>query len=408
MKLILPPRGSFAAPMALVGAAALAASASAPLAPAQPISRFGLDGIIIARKAPLVVPRGSKTGTMSIADLRAVNFQSAAAFGLNTISEIFQRDLAVHSQLAADLVSSFADNTTDRQRIYGTSDRGEMSEVDEFGRAPTQKIKGGTTAAFPLRLYQFALGWTRKYLQNATPAELVDQLTGAKKAHMIQIARQVKRAMLLSANYTFNDFLVDKIDLGVKRFVNADSANIPDGPNGEVFVGASHTHYDAIAGLTAAALTAAISDVMEHGHGGQIRVNIARADEAAVRALTGFKDYADPRVTLSANAREAQGRLDITRLDNRAIGIFDAAEVWVKPWMIANYILTYDATSGNKPLAMRTRNGTTPSLEIAAEIDTFPLYAEFMESEFGLGVWTRTNGHVLYFGGGAYVDPTIP
>jgi hypothetical protein len=283
-----------------------------------------------------------------------------------------------------------------------------MVEVDEFGRAPTQKVKGGQTVGFPLRQYQFNLGWTRKYLQNATPAELVDQETKAKQAHMIQLARQVKRAAYLSANYTFNDFLVDKIDLSIKRFVNADSAGIPDGPNGEIYDGSTHSHYDAIAGITAAALKAAIRDVVEHGNGGKVICCINIVDEDTIRALTGFKDYVDPRVTLSANAREATSRLDITRLDNRAIGIFDSAEIWIKPWALANYVFTFDSTTGNKPLALRTRNGTTPALTIAAELDTFPLYAQFMESEFGMGVWTRTNGHVLYFGGGAYVDPTIP
>jgi len=369
---------------------------------------LGIDGIVAARQGPLVVPRAAKTGTLSIDDLRAVNFQSAARYGLNTISEVFQRDLQVHSDLARDLMLPLADVSTDRQRIYGTSDRGEMTEVDEFGRAPTQKIRGGTTVGFPLRSYQYALGWTRKYLQNATPAELVDQETAAKKAHMIQIARQVKRAIYLSANYTFNDFLVDKIDLPVKRFVNADSANIPDGPNGEAFTGSSHTHYDAINGITAAALKAAIRDVVEHGHGGKVIVAINIADEATISALTGFKDYVDPRTTLNGNAREATTRLDITRLDNRAIGIFDSAEIWVKPWAIANYTFTYDSSTSSKPLVLRTRNGTSPSLEIVAAIDTFPLYAEYMESEFGVGVWTRTNGHVLYFGGGSYTDPTIP
>jgi hypothetical protein len=30
-----------------------------------------------------------------------------------------------------------------------------------------------------------------------------------------------------------------------------------------------------------------------------------------------------------------------------------------------------------------------------------------MEAEFGVGVWTRTNGAMLYFGGTSYTDPTI-
>lgn len=392
MRLVIPASGSFAAPLAFATVAGLS----------------GLEGIIATRQSPLIiVPRASRTGTLSIDDLRAVTYQSAARFGLNTISDVFQRDLQVHSQLAADLMGPLADVSADRQRIYGTSDRGSMTEVDEFGAAPTQKVRGGTTVGFPMRMYQYAIGWTRKYLQNHTPAELVDQETAAKKAHMLQLSRQLKRAIFLSANYTFNDFLVDKIDLPIKRLLNADSAGIPDGPNGEVFDASTHSHYDAIAGITAAALKAAIRDVVEHGHGGKVITCIAQADEDTIRALTGFKDYADPRVSLNANAREARQTLDITRLDNRAIGIFDAAEVWVKPWGIANYAFTFDSTTGNKPLVLRTRNGVTPALDIVATIDTFPLYAEYMETEFGVGVWTRTNGHVLYFGGGTYVDPTI-
>ena len=30
-----------------------------------------------------------------------------------------------------------------------------------------------------------------------------------------------------------------------------------------------------------------------------------------------------------------------------------------------------------------------------------------MEAEFGIGVWTRTNGLVHYTGGSSYTDPTI-
>lgn len=367
----------------------------------------GIPAIIRARVAPLVVPRALKTGTLSIDDLQAVQFQSAARYGLNTIAEVFAADLAVHSRIAGEMLSLYADVTADRQRIYGASDRGNMVETDEFGRAPTQKARAGTTAGFPLKMYSYAIGWTRKYLQNATPAELANQFTAGKKAHMIEIARQLKKAIYLSANYTFNDFLVDKIDLAVKRFVNADSAAIPDGPNGETYDGATHTHYDAIATLTAAAMQTHIRDVVEHGHGGKVVTIINIADEATVRALTGFVPYLDPRVTLNANANQAGTRLDITRLDNRAIGIFDSAEVWIKPWALPSYMFTFDTTTGNKPLAVRTRTGAAPTLEIAAELDTFPLYAQYMESEFGVGVWTRTNGAVLYFGGGSYTDPTI-
>ncbi len=41
-------------------------------------------------------------------------------------------------------------------------------------------------------------------------------------------------------------------------------------------------------------------------------------------------------------------------------------------------------------------------------MSAFPLQAQHMESEFGVAVWNRTNGGVLYFAGASYVDPTIP
>lgn len=364
-------------------------------------------GIVRAGAPMILLPRAAKTGTLSIADLRAVTFQSAAAYGLDTISEIFQRDLAVHTAIVADLLGPLAETSADRQRIAGSSDRGQMVEADEYGKAPTQRVTGGTTVAFPLRNYQYAIGWTRKYLQNHTPAELADQITAAKKAHMIEISRQIRRAFYFSENYTFQDFLVDRIDLAVKRLTNADGAPIPDGPNGEQFDGDTHSHYLGTAAFVAANLTSVIRTVVEHGYGGKVIVVINIAQEAAVRALTGFTPYLDARVTLNANANQATQRLDMTRLDNRAIGIFDSAEIWIKPWGVANKILAFDSTSGAKPLVVRTRAGGAPTLVIAAELETFPLHAQVMESEFGVGVWNRQNGAVLDIANAEYTDPTI-
>jgi hypothetical protein len=150
-----------------------------------------------------------------------------------------------------------------------------------------------------------------------------------------------------------------------------------------------------------------ISNVIEHGHGTAIKLAIAQADEAAFRALTGFVAYVDPRIVYRVTDTTAQ-TLDISRLDNRAIGILGAAEVWVKPWAIANYAFCWDAGTPNKPLAFRQRSNTgLQGLRIAAEIDAYPLHAQYMESEYGLGVWTRTNGAIHYFANATWADPTI-
>jgi hypothetical protein len=246
-------------------------------------------------------------------------------------------------------------------------------------------------------------------MESKTAADMASMVLSSEKAHRREIQRQIKRAVYASANYTFNDHLVDKVDLYVKRFVNADSAGIPDGPNGESFDGASHTHFTAASSLVAADITASINLTIEHGHGGGVKIAINKTDETAFRALSGFVPYADPRLIYGASTTGIPGqRLDISRLDNRAIGIFSGAEVWVKPWAIANYTFAWDALDPMKPLAFRQRTATgLQGLRIAAENPDYPLYTRFLEAEFGIGVWTRTNGSLHYFGGSSWADPTI-
>lgn len=347
------------------------------------------------------------TGTYDISALLATRNASAAEFGLDTIQEVLQADIAAHNEIVTEMVSELCEVTADRQRVYGTSAAGEMVEVDEYGRAPTQRPLTGASVGFPLKLFQFSIGWTRKWFETRTPADMAQAVLGAEAAHLRAIQREIKRAVFLSSNYTFRDHLVDNVSLYVKRLVNADSADIPNGPNGETFDETTHTHYNANATLTAAAIQGTVEDVVEHGHGGMVKLAINKANEAAVRLLTGFSAYPDPRLVMRAT--DAPGEtLDISRLDNRAIGIFAGAEVWVKPWMPASYYLAWDADSPSKPLAFRQRAATAlQGLRIAADIDDYALYAQYMEAEYGIGVWTRTNGAVLYVGGESYVDPTI-
>lgn len=349
------------------------------------------------------------TGTNDISTLLAARNQSVADYGMDNIIPILNRELAAHNEIATMLLQDLAETTTDRQRKYGVSISGDMYEVDEYGRAPTQVSKPGDVVGFPLKLFQYAIGWTQKWMDLNTPADMAIATQAAERAHLRMLTRELKRAFMLSGNYTWNDFLVDTVDLSVKRLVNADSANIPEGPNNETFNAASHTHYAGRAGgaLAASDVTALITNVMEHGHGTGVRLAISTTDEATFRALTGFTAYPDPRV-IFRNTDTPANTLDITQVNNRAIGIFGAAEVWVKSWMPANYIFCW-AAGAPKPLAFRQRNTTArmQGLRIAATNAAYPLYAQYMEAEFGVGVWTRTNGAMLYFGGSSYTDPTI-
>lgn len=353
------------------------------------------------------------TGVYTVADLTSITTQTAVDFGLPEIAQTLQRELTAYNAVTDEMVMELAEPSTDRERIYGASADGEMLEADEYDRGVTVKAGAGSNVGIPLRKFVKDIGWTYDYMLQNTPQQVANAYLAVRSMHTRAIRRDMQRAIFGSANYTITDrFQAPQINLAVKRFVNADSASIPNGPNGETFNAASHTHYDYLDGAapTAAFLTALIEDVVEHGHGSRVLININRAAESAVRLLTGFSKYEDPRLILGTQANQPGTRLDITRLDNRAIGLFGAAEVWVRSWVPAGYVFVFDAGSPLKPLIYRQHPvASIRGLRIAATLSDYPLQAEVMDSYFGFGVFERTNGAVGYYAGSAsaYVDPSF-
>lgn len=351
-----------------------------------------------------------QTGTYSVADLLDTRFQSltVAQFGLDTIVQVAEDDLVAHNAIVNDLLTEFCDVSEDLLRVSGSSLGGDMQEVDEYGLSSTQKSSPGQTVGFPLRSFQFNVGWTKRFFEKASVRDWALMTDAAEKAHLRAIQRGIKRAIFGATNYSFVDFLNHKVTLPVKAFYNADGTNIPDGPNGETFNGASHTHYLGSATLTTTAMDALINTVLEHAFGNKMMVAFSHTDEATVRGLSGFIAAADPRLILSVNQNQADQRLDLSRLDNRMIGYYGAAEIWIKPWMVANYAFCSDIQNGMKPLVFREDvGGAAKGLYVAAELDDYPLYAKAMQAEFGVGVWNRGNGAVLQFNNASYTAPTI-
>jgi hypothetical protein len=351
-----------------------------------------------------------KVGGHDLQSLLQVTNVTLAQYGLGFegILEVVRNELATHNQLVQEAVADFCEVTTDRMRPIGQGQTGSMYEVDEFGRAPTQRDVGSGMLALPLRKFQFAVGWTDLWFETKTPADLALQLQNSEKAHIRRVLYELKRAVYFTGNFTFRDFLVDQVDLPVKRFANADGMYITEGPNTEIFDGTTHTHYSANATLTDPVLLATVNTVAEHGWTQQLRLYINAANEAAVRALPSFQAYQDPRVALGVTtSRIEQPRLNITRMDNRAIGIFGLAEVWVKPWALPNYYLASD-TAGLKPLGYRQRSqATLQGLRLDGELRAFPLNTKYLTAEFGLGAINRTKAAILFVGGGTYIDPTL-
>lgn len=349
----------------------------------------------------------ANVGNLGIKDLLEVRTLSAERYGLNIIQQILEQDQRNHDAIMTDMVSTFSEVSDDIQRLYGAGGTIRFSQVDEFGRSHTQKNTTGSAVGFPLRRFQAAIGWTADYLTRATPADMAQTQLAVQNGHALEIRSQLQSAIYGATNYTFKDFLVRNFSIGVKRFLNADGAEIPNGPNGETFDGSTHTHYLAGAALNDTLAGDLVSTVVEHHVNGQPQVFINVADETAWRGLTNFKPYVDSRLTLNANANEPTARLNPFLTNNRPIGLYGAAEVWVKPWAVSGYAACMDVSAAaGKPLVCRVPAGETQvRLRPAAEIVLFPLQAKYMNSDFGFGVWTRTNGAVLDHGHAAYTDP---
>lgn len=360
-----------------------------------------------------------QTGGYGLGTLLAERFASIIDFGTDNIIPIIEAELAAHNRMTLEMISAFAaplstlvEGPGVKELMWGSAVGGEMSEIGEYGQAPTKETLPGSKVGFPLRRHQFNLGWTDDWFRQHTPADMAIAVQNGEIAHLRRIRRQLKRALTGSANSTFRDYLVKTSDsIGVKGLLNADGSPIPAGPNGEVFDPLTETHYTAEAALSNSGAQAHVENVIEKGHGNQVETYITRADEAAWRALTDFKEFVNVIQLLSADARDPrqQARPDTNYLD-RAIGEFHGSIVWVKPWAIPNYAITCDVgeVAEKKPLAFREQTGTDiQGLRLMAEIAILPLHAKIMQADFGFGVNCRTCAAVHQFNNGTYQSPTI-
>jgi hypothetical protein len=344
-------------------------------------------------------------GTFTTLDtLAAGTTQTVVAFGEDRAFDAIEAAANVHNAQMNELLAGFVERSTDRLRRYGGAASMAMDELDQFGTPDAQKVTAGSNVAFPLKRYGLAVQWTRMAFLTMLASELAAQFTAALDADRNAIIREIKRALFTPTNTTFTDRFVDNVDLGVKALVNADSAPLPLGPNGEVFNGATHTHYLGTAAFVAADLTALITTVIEHYGAGEVMVYLNQAQEAAVRAFTGFTAYVDPRIILASTSQGAVGALDVINIYNRKIGIFGGAEIWIKPWMPANYAFAW-VRGQAVPLVMRVRDDVNGNFGVLFDDESHPLRARGVGREFGVGVWQRINGAILQTNGATYATP---
>jgi hypothetical protein len=353
-------------------------------------------------------------GTLTTYDMLATRFQ----YPNTRLSEIGEQDayasiqmlLDDHNTIMRSLLGDLADYTTERDALYGGGETGVMTEVDEMGTAPPSKTLQGSVVGFPLKRFEKAWQGSKKWLAKATMGELLAQVDYMRTADRLNMIREAKIALFNPTNYTADDYLGDHRStpvIAVKRLVNADSMPIPPGPNGEIYTASSHTHYLGTGSFVTADLVAAKETVLEHFGSGDFVIAIARAQEAAVRAMTPNFVYTLPGAQVGpTTAIQLPGStLPIVPTGRRQIGEFDGIPVEVKPWVPSGYIVVYNRAV--KPLAIRVESGPGGELQLDAQDENHPLRAETYSREFGIGCRNRTAAAVLFVSNATYTAPTL-
>lgn len=329
-------------------------------------------------------------------------------FGEDNTYNAIMALLDAHNGIMSELIETFCERTESTQDLYGGTSEVEMADLDEIGVADAQKIAEGVNIGYPLRKTGATLQWTRTYLMNATLREINAAVEAIMTADSKRVIRDIKRAFMYATNVTFADRFATKLNLPVKRLLNADGAPIPPSPYGTAFDGAVHTHYLASATFTKAALSSLIETVLEHNANANVMVAINRANEAAIRVAADFPEfqpYVDARIITGADVTRASGDLERNRIYDRAIGVHGPAEICVKPWQPANYLTAWDASV--KPLRFRHYPGQTGDLELVFEDEAHPLRARGWERNFGIGVRERHAMAMLKVDNATWADPTV-
>lgn len=350
-----------------------------------------------------------KFGTLSVLEDLA-EWNDPAGDNARQIADAFARALTIHNALFADMVGDLATVVSSPQMPYVGTDAAVLQELDEWGAADASKAETFGNLGFPLRIYGSTVQWTRTYLETAPVSALAAQLDAHAAADLMNFRTLLRRTLFNPTNTaSYIDRLESKLTYTLRALLNADSQPIPISPNGTTFDASTHTHYLASATYTLAATQALINTVVEHGVDGKIVLYIAKADEATVRGFSGFSPYLDARVTVVGASQIGNESLDVTNPDNRAIGVLEGAEVWIKQWVPANYAACLDIGSPRKPLGVRARSGSltsgSGSFRLIDEHGHHPLTAQHLGREFGMAAYGREKAAVSRMNNGTYAAP---
>lgn len=352
-------------------------------------------------------------GGNAVADLFATQFNSTTIVPvIDDVFEEIRRLLAIHNGFIDEQIDAMVGmTTTERHVSYGGTFEMDMTELDENGTPDAQKGTTGFTLGLPLRLWGRSLQWNYTWFEEHSPRELGALFDALFLGDIKNVSLALRTAFFRPTNYTFNDHLVDKIDIAVKALINADSSTVPSLPDGTAVDGATHTHFLGSATFTAAIINSTITTVSEHFDTGQTVLWIPSASESAIRALTGANEFVPdtiPGVAYPSTTMTTTQALSTNQQYNRRIGLWGAngTPVFVKPVVPTNYILARQE-GVDPPIVRRIRNAASAQLRMRFQGEIHPLGYEVFERKFGFGVKNRLAAAVARTNNITYALPAL-
>jgi hypothetical protein len=352
-------------------------------------------------------------GIYTLEELLAQNFTPASEFGFDNIAKSIQARLDYLNGANANMMGQLVEQTTDVRRVWGSETENTMVEVtDDLGSANSRVVKPGVEVDFPLRKFSVKTGWTKEWLRRATPADFAKKFLAAEVGYQNRMLKEMQFAIFNDDNYTYKDWLIDNTSLAVKAFLNADSAAIPDAPDGTTFDGTTHSHYNGTASFAYTDVDALITDVAEHGQG-NLALFVYAGDVAGLVGLASTKFVALTHAALAIPGRTSG---TVTTDDpatedrtNRLAGYWDGVPVFVKPWVIDNYIVCANIGASDKPLVNRTDKIVgNRGLILDNESGLHPVTAQDMVAFYGFAAWNRAGLAVLDTANHTtYTEPTL-
>ena len=322
---------------------------------------------------------------------------------INQVLAEYQRE---RNEAQSLLVSDTVTRSSELVQLGGVD---EGQEIGPDGRPLETHFGGNFTVGYPMKRIGWALGYNDETFANLTVADLDRQVTAKTAGNALRHRREIMRALVGNANYSFTDNIENSGTVTVARLANSDGTDY-DG------AGTDDNHYLA-SGYAAGSISATnnplatLKDEIAEHQDGSVRVVAFINSTNRVDLIDGLTaSFVEAGVEgLTPAAADAQANGVGANVPGTFVGIDQASGVFVYEWNLvpAGYIYAQNV-DGPGPLvrripAIQSLQGFT----VRAEEEHFPFFKRTWIERFGYGVRNRLNGAVMQLTAGSYTVPTV-